>query len=76
MEHWQKAGFTQDDWVAHVSRKAQDRRELAEFQANSGDVAGAQTSLRSALARKVYLARLSGDATTEEVQVVAALLPA
>ena len=29
MEHWQKAGLTQDEWVAHVLRKAADRRELA-----------------------------------------------
>jgi hypothetical protein len=76
MEHRQEAGFTPDDWVAHVSPRAEDRRELAESQAASGDVAAAQASLRSALVREVYLARLSGEATTEEVQVVAALLPA
>lgn len=74
-ESWQRAGLTRDEWIVRVLSRAGDRRELARFYAESGNVEAARQLMRSALARELHVAGLREDVTPAETELVAALLP-
>lgn len=72
---WQKAGLTDEEWIAHVRRMAASRRELAQFASEAGNVDAAQQLTRSAIVRELYAAQQCGEMTRAETRVAAALLP-
>lgn len=72
-ESWQEAGLTLDEPVEHVLRGAAYRRELAQFQTETGNVNAARQLNR--LAGELRAAALPGRQRPEEMRVVDTLLP-
>lgn len=71
----QQGDLTIDERIGFSLRCAVERRALAEFQAERGNVAAARQLMRLAVAGELHAASLCGDQTPEEAQVVSALLP-